>query len=113
MENSKQGSLNATLSFTLRNGTEMSYSKVFALPRVPPAEGPKLLATQLFAELAKGLSFGAHWDALPTVEDLSESVQRTLSMDDVVNGREMSIHNTREVWREITNALLGVNYLLA
>lgn len=113
MENSQQSSLNALLRFTLADGSEMSYSQVFALSRVPPEEGPKLLAAQLFAEVEKELRFGARWDALPQVGDLSQSAPRTLSMDEIVNGREISVHNTREMWREITNTLLGVNYLLA
>jgi hypothetical protein len=36
-----------------------------------------------------------------------------ISADDLWTGKELSVHNTREVWREVTNTLLGAKYLLA
>jgi hypothetical protein len=113
MADAKAGTLAATLKFSLPDGSEQTHSQSFVLPRVPAGGGPKLLADQLFADVAKELRFGAHWDTLIDIEDLLKSVPRTIATDDLASGVEFAIHNTREVWRELTNTLLAFKFLLA
>jgi hypothetical protein len=113
MGTSKEGSLIATLSFILSDQTEETYSRSFTLSHTPTRSGPELLTRQLFDEVGKELRFGAHWDALASVEDLSQCALCVISPDDFETGKEFSLHNTREVWREITNTLLSVKFLLA
>jgi hypothetical protein len=108
-----EGSLKTTLAFALPDGSEKAYSQSFTLPRVSAESGPELLSAQLFAEVEKELRFGAYWDALADLQDLLRSVPRKISANDLWMGKELSVHNTREVWREVTNALLGAKYLLA
>src|SRR2546430_3720347 len=113
MNNSRGASLKATLTFALSKGPEQTYSHSFTVPSAPAEGGPTLLAAQIFAEIEKEMRFGTHWDALASVDGLSQSVRRTFSAGDVYAGKELSVHNTREVWREISNTLLSVKFLLA
>jgi hypothetical protein len=113
MDETRELTLTARLTFAVPERPEEMHTQLFILPHVPWEGRSELLAGQIFAEIGKELRFGAHWDALAKVEDLSDAASRTTNAEELSSGIEFSIHNTQAVWREVTNTLLGTRYSLA
>jgi|SRR5579864_1210917 len=100
-----------TVEFDSPKSGRMSFTDSVRIEEEPSASGKRNLASEMFIELHRSVSFLEHWRALPDIGDLlSSPTSRHVRTDPMAF---MDVFNVPALWLEISNTFRDLRYVLA